>query len=339
MSKYSVEQKKWGEHTLFELHNADNGEMVQAADMAGSITRLVFAWPDGSTHDVLFPHESPEHLRDRSTYAGAAVLSLAGRVPGSTVRVLDENRKQRAEYALPVKENGDPFIHGFSRYSRFTPVVESLKADDNAAQVILAYETDERYGQYPKIRLEVSYVLGQGRLDVRSRVMNLSDKPVPVATGHHASFLVPAQPEDARPIIDDLELTVYSDQMMELGEDKCFTGKVVDVSGTDLDFTGGKKLGGQSLDNVFLFKGDKPGAGAELYNPAMGKGVRLGLGRGYRTIVVWSHETNPPYPKRRFLAMEPCSHVGASMSHPEVVGQTVLAPGREISMSWWAEPV
>lgn len=244
-------------------------------------------------HNVLrMPIKSVDDMRARPGLNGIPLLApFANR--------LDET----AFYANGQKYNfdmelgnvrGPVPIHGYLTGASAWKVVE-VKADAGGAWVTskLEFYRIPRYmQQFPFAHtLTMTYRLADGALEVRTRIDNLSDEPMPVAIGFHPYF----QLTDSNRA--DWTLSVPAKTHWLLDERNVPTGSTEPAStfwGGDSKAVPLSRFNGRLIDNVFTdLERDAQGRGTVTLKGAR-QSLSVTLGPKYKTVLVYSTAAPPP---------------------------------------------
>jgi aldose 1-epimerase len=186
-------------------------------------------------------------------------------------------------------------IHGYVTGTNEWKVVEA-KADANGAWVTSKldfYRNPQYMAQFPFAHtLTMTYRLSGGAMEVRTRIDNLSNEPMPVAIGFHPYFTLP---EGGR---NDWTLDVGAQTHWLLAQNKVPTGE---TQPADKFFEGDRhnvpisRFATRLIDDVFSdLERDAQGRGKVTVKNAKQQSLTVTLGPKFKTVLVYS--TVPPAP-------------------------------------------
>ncbi|MFO7693605.1 MAG: aldose 1-epimerase [Vicinamibacterales bacterium] len=292
-----------------------SGDIVQLEDKASrtvvsiitSVGNMAYEMRVNGHNILRFPYASIDDFRARPARVGIPLLAPWG-------NRLDEQAffANGKRYAFDMQSGnitGAIPIHGFMSLTDQWQIVE-LKHDDTAAWLtsrLDAYKQPAWMKQWPFAHtIEMTYRLQAGVLEVRTKVVNLSAEPMPVALGYHPWLQLTDSPRD------EWTITVPARTRWLLSHQKVPTG-VTEPTGTFFtDFTGALK--DYNIDDVFT----------DLVRDAQGrvtttvKGrsqqIELAQGPNFKALIVYSpnplntgrgSQIPPPDPNAQAAAAAP----------------------------------
>jgi aldose 1-epimerase len=218
-------------------------------------------------------------------------------------------------------------IHGLLLFSPHWEVV-SLGADERSARVTSRLD----FSRYPDLmaqfpfahRIEMTYVLEDGHLEVVTRLENHAAEPMPVSVGYHPYFQVHDAPrEEWKVHVAARQQVVLSKLFVPTGERK------------PLALPDPVPLKETPLDDVFTdLVRDEQGR-AEFRLEGARQSVSVRFGPKYTVAVVYAP------PGNHFVAIEPMSAVTNGLNlhqaglYPELQS---IPPGGEWRESFWVVP-
>lgn len=212
-------------------------------------------------------------------------------------------------HELPVNEPGrNAALHGLV-FDRDWHVGHPTA---NAAALSVSIGPQEGYPFM--LRLQIEYVLGADGLQVTLRATNLGERPAPYGCGFHPYFTSGPRP------VDDATVRIDAGRHLEVSPDRMLPVGIRPVAGGPYDFTGGRTVGEQHLDDAYTDVGH----------------VGIG-GRAGDAVTVWRADNLPWLQAftpsgRDALALEPCScPEDAFRSGTDLV---VLEPERSHQVRW-----
>jgi aldose 1-epimerase len=297
---------------------------------------------------LFFPYASLDEFKRQPRLSGIPFL-------GPWANRLDEaafyaNGKRYAFNMELGNVRGAHPIHGFLSATDRWQVVE-VKADGDAAWVtsrLAFYRQPQWMAQFPFAHtIEMTYRLHDGVLEVRTRVENLSDEPMPLSIGFHPYY----QLTDSRR--EEWTLSVGARSQWKLAPDLIPTGVTEPIEKLFPD-PQRVALKDYRLDHVF---GDliRDSAGRATV-AVQGKRQRLEiqLGPNYKALVIYSPGAPAPSggaasarPAGRppmnfnFIALEPMVGITDAMNlaHKGLYHELQsIAPGQSWQESFWVRP-
>ena len=204
------------EHTLANT----NGIVMRVLDYGGIIRALDAPDRDGQSGDIVLGFDNSEQYEERHTNFGALVGRVAGRINRGRFSIGD------TEFRLPVNE---PPNHLHGGHVGFDRVIWDPDRNGQPNMLILRYASSDGEEGYPgTLDIKVTYHL----TDEDELIVNYhatTDAPTVVNLTQHSYFNLSGDP---RKQVFDHELRVLSDSILELDQDSCPTGRVLDVSGS-----------------------------------------------------------------------------------------------------------
>jgi aldose 1-epimerase len=201
---------------------------IAAVEIAPSLGNNCFSFR--TSVDVLEPIPFSDFVKRPTSYGIPILFPFPNRIRDGSFTF------QGQTYAV------DPPRHGFVRDKSWTVVAHGV-SDEEGAWITSAFDAGSYPGilrQYPSsFRLEVTYRLRDGRLEMETMAHNTGKREMPVGFGIHPYFRKPAAGS----------VTVPADQRWELS-DSLPTGRILPVD-ADYDLRQGRSLEGLSLDDIF----------------------------------------------------------------------------------------
>jgi aldose 1-epimerase len=218
-------------------------------------------------------------------------------------------------------------IHGLLLFSPYWEVA-ALEAGEGSARVTSRLD----FSRYPELmaqfpfahRIEMTYILEDGRLEVVTRLENRAAEPMPVAVGFHPYFQVHDAPrEEWKVHVPARQQVVLSKLLVPTGERR------------PLALADPVPLKTTPLDDVFTdLVRDEQGR-AEFWLEGARQRVSVVFGPKYTVGIVYAPPGNP------FVAIEPMSAVTNGLNlyqaglYPELQS---IPPGGEWRESFWVVP-
>jgi aldose 1-epimerase len=234
-------------------------------------------------------------------------------------------------FQLPLSEppRGNA-IHGLVRWANWSVTAEG------EAEVVARNRLYPQPGWAWILDLAIRYRLSEAGLEVVTSARNVSPDDIgacPIAFGWHPYLYAFGT------VVDETVLTVPASVAYQSDDQGIPTGSH-DVSGTDADFRGGRKIGSAILDTAYTaLQVDEGGRATVHLRPAAGsgEGTALWVGGGYTHLMVFSGDTLPdPERRRRGLAVEPMTAAPDAFNNRDGLG--TLDPGETLTAAWGIHP-
>ena len=221
---------------------------------------------------------------------------------------------------LPMDElETQTAIHGLVRWANWQVTAEA--AGRATASLLL----HPRPGYPFTLAIELTYVLDDAGLSVRTLARNEGAVPLPFGVGYHPYLTA------GTPVVDAAWLRLAAGRFLEVDARLLPTGRSTQVAGSDRDFRQARPIGELQLDTCFtdLERDEQGRAWVEL---GAGRRVRLWLDRAYEFVQLFTGDTLPAERRRQGLAVEPMSC--AANAFRGGLGLRVLQPGESFSGVW-----
>lgn len=247
----------------------------------------------------------PEGARSDSG-RGQLLLPWPNRIAGGRYSFAGE------EHQLPLSEvrRGNA-SHGLVRWAAWSV------REHTAAAADLGYRLMAQPGYPWTLDLSARYALSERGLQVTVTAANLSAAPAPFAAGAHPYVRLGQGP------VDGWHLALPAGTALTVDEQMIPVGRQ-DVTGTDLDFRGGRLIGDAVLDTAFT---DLERSGDGLAEVVVGDGdlgVTVWMDRAHSWVQVYAGVEDAP---RTVLAVEPMTAPPDAFNSGE--GLLVLSPAGE----------
>lgn len=196
------------------------------------ITKIMTPDRNGKLENIVLGFEKFEDYLTHSPYFGAVVGRVAGRIKDGEFE-LDENL-----YTL-AKNNHNHHLHGGLK--GFSDVIWDFEIIDNGEciGVQFTYLSPDGEEGYPgNLEVIVTYTLNNQN-EFKISYDGKSDKKTVVNLTNHSYFNLSGNL--SRDILNH-QLTLKSNQFLELTPDLIPTGTILDVGGTAFDFQNGRKI-------------------------------------------------------------------------------------------------
>ncbi|HWD25178.1 MAG TPA: aldose 1-epimerase family protein [Acidimicrobiales bacterium] len=211
-------------------------------------------------------------------------------------------------------------IHGLVRWLQWEPV-ESTGSSVVLETVIVPQAA------YPwRIRLQVTYALGDDALVVRFAALNEDDRPAPFAIGFHPYLLAEGGSVDHATVTVDARTHLLVDlRALPFGSDP-----VEKSAFAALVTPGGLNLSGVVLDDCFTGIARSSGRAVVRFAPGPhSRPVTLTLGPAFTHLMCFTGDTLSSERRRRSLAIEPMTAPPNALRTGD--GCAVVEPGAVLS--------
>lgn len=224
---------------------------------------------------------------------------------------------------------GERPIHGLLTSSPLWEVTKAA-ADARSAHVtsrLAFWKYPDLMEQWPFAQeYEITYILANATLEVRTTIRNLSTDPMPVSIGFHSFFQIPGIPREEWTAHLPAKVHVIAD------EHQIPTGEM-----RPLDIPNPLPLRGRALDDGFADLERDPQGRAHFSIEAGGKTVETLFGPKYGVVTIWL-PTPPPGETREFICFEPLTAIISGINlhqKGKYPGLQMLPPGETWTESFW----
>jgi aldose 1-epimerase len=197
-------------------------------------------------------------------------------------------------YQLPISEpDRHNAIHGLVNWERWRLVEERGDA------VVVEHDLVPVPGYPWPLRLTVTWSVSADGLQGEHVVTNLGTRPAPFGMAVHPYLVFPGVP------VDDLSLRVPGKSRL-LADNRLLPIGATKVSGTEYDFTEGRRLGSLVLDTAFGDLDVGPEGRTEITLGAPdGRAITVWADESFTWWQVYSSDTLAPERLRKSVAIEP----------------------------------
>jgi aldose 1-epimerase len=310
----------------------DGIEVVRLADaahqaevsVAPSVGNMAYEFKVNGKNAFWLPYKTLAELKAKPQFGGVPFLApWANRL--SEYAFFANGKKYQLNRDLGNvrgDQNQNP-IHGLLNFSPYWQVT-AVTADSQSASVTSRLEFwkhPEMMAQFPFAHtIEMTYILRDGVLEVRTAIRNLSTDPMPVGIGYHPYFQLHDAPRDQWKVhLAAHDHLVLSQKLIPTGERK------------PVEFPDPVSLAKTSLDDVF---GGLP-QDATFWVEGAHEKISVRYGPKYTVAVVYAP------PGRPFICFEPMSAItdGFNLAHAGVYKELQsIPPEGEWRESFWIAP-
>lgn len=279
-------QKQFGELdgkkiTAYTLVN-DRGMEVTSLDYGCIITNILAPDRNGELENVVLGFDTIEEYRDYSPYFGAIVGRVAGRIKNAEFELND------TVYHLAKNDNGNHLHGGLQGFDKVLWKTETFHTADSVGLEFSYMSKDGEEGYPGNLNIKVTYTLNNTN-ELLIACTGETDQRTLINITNHTYFNLSG---NAKRNILNHQLTLKSNQLVELDQELIPTGAILNVENTPFDFRGGRKINdgvvSKNPQNILVGRGyDHPFLLAENQNGE----IKLVDEESGRIVVV---ETNQP---------------------------------------------
>lgn len=232
----------------FTLEN-DHGMKMTCLNFGCIVTQIFTPNVKGELENVVLGFKSVDEYIQHQNYFGAVIGRVAGRIKGSQFEL------DGILYTLPTNE-GVNHLHG-GEYGLHRRIWQAKTFEqDEAVGIEFSYLSKDGEEGYPgNVNIKVVYLLTNDNRWIQ-KFIGATDKKTLLNMTNHTYFNLSGNGKND---ILDHELTLKSNQFLQLNNELLPTGKFIDVEATPFDFRKGRKLreGVESLhpQNVLVGNG------------------------------------------------------------------------------------
>ncbi|RKQ32468.1 aldose epimerase family protein [Oceanobacillus halophilus] len=246
------DHKKWKKITLTNDHDMS----VSFLNYGGIITEMMVPDKDGKLENVVLGYKDYEQYLTNPGFLGALIGRVGGRIKDSSFTLNSET------YTLEANDGAHCLHGGSAGFHTALWEVETFELTDETF-VKLSHNSPDGEGGFPgNVEAEVTYTLNNDNQFIIN-YMTSTDKVTPLTLTNHTYFNLSG---NAKRTLHTHEVTLDSNQFVELDEELIPTGKLLDVEGTAFDFRKGRllkdgftneseqnQLAGNGYDHYFIF--------------------------------------------------------------------------------------
>jgi aldose 1-epimerase len=322
---YSSSQARVGGVEVVQLADASRDIRVS---IAPSIGNIAYEFSVHGKNYLRFPFAGPAELKANPRLCGIPFLAPWGnRIDGLAYWVNDRKYLlNRTLGNLRLDSNQKP-IHGLLLFSPDWVVI-SAGADGESAHVTSRLEFWKHpamMAQFPFAhKIDMTYRLAGGSLQVEVAIENLRDQPLPVAIGHHPYFQLHDVPPDEWTVhIAARDHLVLDEFLIPTGERR------------PMGFADPHPLRAGPLDDVFTNLLHEPDGTAQFRVMGARERITVTFGPNYRVAVVYAPQG------RDYICFEPMAAItnAFNLAHSGVYTELQsIPPGSTWRESFWVTP-
>ncbi|MFI5133487.1 MAG: aldose epimerase family protein [Chitinophagales bacterium] len=253
--------------TEYTITNA-SGVQVSIINYGGTVTKIITPDKDAKMGDIILGFDSLSgYLQKGDPYFGSLVGRYANRIANGKF-TLDGK-----QYTLAGNDHGNSLHGGNKGYDKVVWNAEKLAGDSSLKLTYLSKDGEEGYPG--NVNVQVIYTLASDNV-LKIDYAATTDKATPVNLTSHCYFNLSAGKDST---ILGHELMLNADKYTPVNDQLIPTGKIEEVKGTPMDFTGSKKIGkdieqvkgGYDHNWILNRKGADLEKAASVYEPNSGR--------------------------------------------------------------------
>ncbi len=221
------------ESYLYTIGN-EGGFQASVADYGATLTELTIPISEGRSIDVILGFDRLSGYLKDDSYLGSTIGRVASRISNG------EFELDGIKYFLD-KNEGEHHLHGGANGFN-NQLWEECSADKaENSTVRFCHESPDGENGYPgNVQVTVEYtIIKDGlRIDYRAE----TDKPTPINMTAHPYFNLNGNGQD----ISGHNLKIFSHQILEFDDKLIPTGNILDISGSNVDFTDFSSINGRT---------------------------------------------------------------------------------------------
>ena len=312
--------------TVIHLDDRDRETRVS---IVPSIGNVAFAMTVKGQDVLYWPFRSVDEFKSKPALSGIPLLApFANRLDEPAFYA----NGTRYAFDLSVGNVRAPIpIHGFLQFTDRWQVIED-GADENAAWVtsrLQVFRNPAWMKQWPFAHtIEITHVVHDGMLEVRTTITNHSAEPMPISIGFHPYFQVTDAPRD------EWTVGVGARTRWLLAANKVPTGETEPIERLFAN-PQSARVGDHNLDDVFGDLIRDPGGRATMTLMGKSQRVDVAMGSRYRSAVIYAPTG------RSFVCFEPMAGItnALNLAHRGVYKELQsVAPGDAWRESFWVKP-
>jgi len=314
----------------------DGIEVVRLADatrhaevaVAPSLGNLAYEFKVNGKNALWLPYQTLAELKAKPQFGGIPFLApWANRLSEDAFFANGKKFRLNPDLGNVRRDQNRNPIHGLLNFSPDWEVTV-IDADAYSARVTSRLEFwkhPELMAQFPFAHtVEMTYVLRDDILEVRTTIENLSADPMPVGVGYHPYFQLHDAPRDQWKVhLAARDRLVLSNMLIPTGERK------------PVEFQNPLPLAGVTLDDVFGGLVRDASERATFSVEGAHEKISVIYGPKYTVAVVYAP------PGRQFICFEPMSAItdGFNLAHAGVYEELQsIPPGGTWRESFWISP-
>ena len=302
--------------------------------IATKVGNIAYEMSLGGRNILWFPYDSVADFAAKPRLCGNPFLwPWANRLDSDGFYANGKRYELNTGLANFGRDGNKQPIHGLVQFTPLWEVV-SLTADDSSASVTSRLEFSRHpdlAAQFPfSHTVEMTYRLSAGKLEVRTRIENLSTETMPVSLGYHPYFKVHDAPRD------DWTVSLAARKRWKLNDKLVPTGESTDAAASFPSLER-LRLKGITLDDVFgdLIRGAE--GKARFWVQGAQQRIEVVYGPKFDTAVVYA----PSGDARSFVCFEPMAGItnAFNLAHEGKYRDLQTIPaGQSWQESYWIVP-
>jgi len=240
--KVSINEEPFGNYdnqavTKYTITNP-SGMQVRILNYGGTVTGIITPDKDGNKGNVVLSYDSLSgYLQKGNPYFGALVGRYGNRIANAKF-TLDGKT-----YQLAANNDGNSLHGGLKGFDKVIWKAEKLAGDSSLQLTYLSKDGEEGYPG--NLNVKVIYTLTENN-ELKIDYTATTDKATPINLTNHSYFNLSAGRDST---ILSHRVMINANKFTEVNDKLIPTGKLPDVKGTPMDFTGEKEAG-KDLEKV-----------------------------------------------------------------------------------------
>ncbi|MEO5968389.1 MAG: hypothetical protein ABIQ95_00555 [Bdellovibrionia bacterium] len=275
--------------TESEIILSHKSERVLVSNFGASLREYYLLQADGKQLPLLWAYKG---ATNREGGQGDVLAPFPGRIRNGKYRFGSQ------DFQIDINDKSGPnAIHGFLRN-----VLWNID-EQTESHVAFSFRIEPSlFHGYPfSLTFQIVYALTELGLKTTYRIQNHSDKSAPVGIGFHPYFTV------GNSTIDETSLQIPASKVLEFNSGLLPTGKILDVSSTDVDFRAMRKVSSCRIDNCFtdMIRDENGYSRTIIENLADLRRVVVTMDRTFDFLVIYTGDELSSKSKRKSIAIEP----------------------------------
>ena len=267
--------------------------------------------------DMIMSYEkSPE---EKVGMMGDVLFPFPGRIKESKYEFDGKNYQLDGAF----KKDGHS-IHGFVTDKEWE--VEERQENFVRLSYKITKEEYEKNGYPFSLKIEIRYSLGDKGIKVETNITNTGEEKAPFGLGFHPYFTAGTDR------VDNISLKIDAKKLVEFDDNLFPTGKMIELSGQELDYNQEKNIGDKIIDNCFTELNYIDGICRTEISSKAGKNI-IWQDEGFDYLQMYSADTIGEKFMRTGIALEPQTCTGFSFNKHEM-GLKTLGPKESYKATW-----
>ncbi|MFD2759753.1 aldose epimerase family protein [Lentibacillus juripiscarius] len=217
--------------TVYVL-KSDQGMEVHVLNYGGVITKIMTPDRNGKIENVVLGYRNTDDYVSNPHFLGATIGRVAGRIKNASLSI------DGKLYKLEANDGRNHLHSGTNGFHHVIWDAEPFELDDSVGVKLRYFSQDGENGYPGNVKVAVTYTLTNDN-ELVLDYWAYTDQTTPLALTNHSYFNLSGNLRDT---VHGHQVTVDSQQFVELDAELIATGKRVNVEETSFDFRQGRKL-------------------------------------------------------------------------------------------------